>query len=157
VQVNGKSPKSFIDFTDLLAANSANEISLKIQRGTTRKDVAVRLVPEKSVFHPGLIRDKLGLNLEEVTPELADRYGLRASEGYVITGVLADGPAAAAGLERGILVTAIDGQTPADLTAAAKLLYSKKKGDRVLLDIAVRQRVGNYFVLRQGSVELASR
>ena len=49
VQVNGKSPKSFIDFTDLLAANSANEISLKIQRGTTRKDVAVRLVPEKSV------------------------------------------------------------------------------------------------------------
>ena len=71
--------------------------------------------------------------------------------------MLADGPAAAAGLERGILVTAIDGQTPADLTAAAKLLYSKKKGDRVLLDIAVRQRVGNYFVLRQGSVELASR
>jgi len=157
VQVNGKSPKSFIDFTDLLAANSANEISLKIQRGTTRKDVAVRLVPEKSVFHAGLIRDKLGLNLEEVTPELADRYGVRASEGYVITGVLADGPAAAAGLERGILVTAIDGQTPADLTAAAKLLYPKKKGDRVLLDIAVRQRVGNYFVLRQGSVELASR
>jgi hypothetical protein len=60
-------------------------------------------------------------------------------------------------LDRGILVTGIDGQTPPDLTAAAKLLYQKKKGDRVLLDIAVRQRVGNYFMLRQGAVELVAR
>jgi S1-C subfamily serine protease len=92
-----------------------------------------------------------------MTPQLAARYGVRASEGYIITGVLGDGPAAAAGLDRGILVTAIDGQTPPDLTAAAKLLYAKKKGDRVLLDIAVQQRMGNYNVLRQGSVELAAR
>jgi hypothetical protein len=27
----------------------------------------------------------------------------------------------------------------------------------VLLDIAVRQRVGNYFMLRQGAVELVAR
>jgi len=157
MQVNGKSPKSFIEFTELLAATGAAEISLRIQRGTTGKDVAVRLVPEKSVFNAGMIRDKLGLDLEEVTPELSARYGVRASEGYVISGVLADGPAAAAGLERGMLVTAIDGQTPVDLTAAAKLLYRKAKGDRVLLDIAVRQRVGNYYMLHQGSVELTAR
>jgi serine protease Do len=157
LQVNGKPPKSFIDFTDLLAANSAAEVTLKLQRGTAQKEVAVRLVPEKSVFNAALIRDKLGLNLEEVTPELSARYGVRASEGYLITGVLSDSPAAAAGLERGILVTGIDGQIPPDLTAAAKLLYAKKKGDRVMLDIAVRQRMGNYYVLRTGSVELAAR
>jgi serine protease Do len=157
LQVNGKPPKSFIDFADLLAANAATEVTLRIQRGTAPKEVAVRLVPEKSVFNAAMISDKLGLKLEEVTPELSARYGVRASEGYIITGVLSDGPAAAAGLERGILVTAIDGQTPADLTAAAKLLYAKKKGDRVLLDIAVRQRMGNYYVLRTGSVELAVR
>jgi S1-C subfamily serine protease len=157
LQVNGKPPKSFIDFTDLLAANSATAVTLRIQRGTAQEEVAVRLVPEKSVFNAGMIRDKLGLNLEEMTPQLAARYGVRASEGYIITGVLGDGPAAAAGLDRGILVTAIDGHTPPDLTAAAKLLYPKKKGDRVLLDIAVQQRVGNYNVLRQGSVELAAR
>ena len=66
-------------------------------------------------------------------------------------------PAAAAGLQGGILVTAIDGQLPADLSAAAKLLYAKKKGDRVQLAIAVQQRAGNFNVLRQGAVDLATR
>ena len=68
-----------------------------------------------------------------------------------------DSPAAAAGLQRGMLVTAMDGQLPADLSAAAKLLYAKKKGDRVQLDIAVRQRTGNFNVLRQGAVEVTAR
>ena len=157
LQVNGKPPKSFIDFADLLAAHSASEVALKIQRGTAPKEVSVRLVPERSVFNPAMIRDKLGLNLEEVSPELSARYGVRASEGYFITEVLTNSPAAAAGLERGILVTGIDGQTPPDLTAAAKLVYQKKKGDRVLLDIVVRQRAGNYYVPRQGAVELVVR
>ena len=42
-------------------------------------------------------------------------------------------------------------------SAAAKLLYAKKKGDRVQLAIAFQQRVGNFNVLRQGAVELAPR
>jgi serine protease Do len=156
LQVNGKTPNSFIDFTDLLADHAA-EATLRIQRGTTRKEVAMRLMPEKSVFNAAMIRDKLGLDLQEVTPELSDRYRVRASEGYIITGVLSDSPAANVGLERGILITAFDGQTPPNLTAAAKLLYRKNKGDRVRLDIAVRQRLGNYDVLRQGAVELTVR
>ena len=135
LQVNGKAPKSFIDFADLLAAGAGSEVKLAIRRGTARKEVAVRLVPEKSVFNAGMIRDKLGLNLEELTPQLAARYGVGASDGFLITGVEEDSPAAAAGLQRGILVTAIDGQLPADLCAAAKLLYPKKKGDRVQLGI----------------------
>ena len=157
LQVNGKPPKSFIDFTDLLAAGAGSELTLAIRRGTARKDIAVRLVPEKTVFNAGMIRDKLGLNLEELTPQLAARYGVGASDAFLITGVQGDSPAATAGLQGGILVTAIDGQLPADLSAAAKLLYAKRKGDRVQLGIAVQQRMGNFNVLRQGAVELATR
>ena len=157
LQVNGKAPKSFIDFTDLLAANADAEVKLAVQRGPDRKNVALRLLPEKAVFNAQLIRDKLGLSLEELTPQLAARYGVRQTEGFIISGVESDGPAADAGLKRAILVTAIDGQTPPDLTAAAKLIFAKKKGDRVQLDIAVQQRLGNFNVLRQGAVELVSR
>jgi serine protease Do len=157
LQVNGKAPKSFIDFADLLAAKADSEVTLAIRRGAGRKDVVVRLVPEKSVFNAGMIRDKLGLDLEELTPQIAARYGVGASDAFLITGVQGDSPAAEAGLQGGILVTGIDGQLPTDLSAAAKLLYPKKKGDRVQLDIAVRQRVGNFNVLRQGAVELAAR
>ena len=157
VAVNGKRPKSFIDFAELVATNAETDIALAIQRAGARKEVKVRLVPEKAVFNGEMIRQKLGLSLEPLTPQVAARYGLAASDGFLITGVQEEGPAASAGLGRGILVTAIDGQTPADLTTAAKQLYFKKSGERVQLDIAVQQRIGNFNVLSRGAVELAAR
>jgi S1-C subfamily serine protease len=157
LHVNGKAPKSFIDFADLLAAGAGSEVKLDLQRGTALKEIAVQLVPEKSVFNAGMIRDRLGLNLEELTPQVAARFGLGATDGFLITGVEENSQAAAAGLQRPMLVTGIDGRQPADLCAVAKLLYPKKKGDRVQLDLALPQRMGNINVLRQGSVELTVR
>ncbi len=157
LQVNGKLPKSFIDFTELLAAGAGADEALVIRRGAARKDVAVRLVPEKSVFNAGMIRDKLGVTLEGLTPQVAARYGVGPADAYFIAAVEENSSAAEAGLQRGMLVTAIDGQPPTDLCAAAKLLYSKKKSDRVQLELAVQQRMGNFNVLRQGSVELPVR
>ena len=157
LQVNGKAPKSFIDFSELLAAGAGSDETLAIRRGTARKDIAVRLVPEKSVFNAAMIREKLGLSLEGLTPPVAARYGVGPADAYFIAGVEEHSPAAEAGLQRGMLVTGMDGQLPADLCAAAKLLYARKKGDRVQLELAVPQRMGNFNVLRQGSVELAAR
>ena len=157
LQVNGKAPKSFIDFADLLAAGAGSQESLVIQRGTARKEIAVQLVPEKSVFNAGLIRDRLGISLESLTRQVAARYGVGASDGFLITGVEEESQVAAAGLQRGMLVTGVDGQLPADLCAAAKLLYAKKKGERVQLELAVRQRMGNLDVVRQGAVEIPVR
>jgi serine protease Do len=157
LQVNGKAPKSFIDFTDLLASSASHKVSLKIQRGNSQKEVTASLVPEQTVFNPALIRDKLGLNLEDVPRDVAERYRLNSSACYIITGVIADGPAAASGLQNGMLVTAIDGRTPPDLTTAAKQLYKKQAGDRVTLDVVLPQPRGNFIWLRNGSVELTVR
>jgi len=157
LEVDGKAPKSFIDFADLLAAGAASEERLAIRRGAAGKELAVELVPEKSVFNAGMVRERLGLNLEELTPRVAERYGVGAGEGFLVTGVEEDSQAAKAGLQRGMLVTGIDGRQPGDLCSAAKLLYPKKKGERVQLDLAVPQRMGNFNVLRPGSVELAAR
>ncbi len=157
LQVNGKPPKSFIDFADLLAAGARSEVTLAVQRGLARKDVVVRLVPEKAVFNAGMIRDKLGLSLAELTPQETPRPDGVSANGFLITGVEEDGPAAAAGLQRNMLVTAIDGQSPANLCAAAKLLYPKKKGDGVQLGLILLQRVGNFNVQSQALAELAVR
>src|SRR6266404_4692255 len=157
LQVNGIAPKSFIDFADVLAANALAGARLGIKRGAERKTLEVRLVPETTVFNADLIREKLGVSLEELTPRMAARYGVRAGEGFVITGIQGDSSASAAKLERGILVRAIDGQTPADLTGVAKLLFPKKKGERVQLEIAVQERLGAFNVLRDATVEIAVR
>jgi serine protease Do len=155
--VNGQAPKSFIDFADLLAANAADKAALKIQRGAAPKEIQVRLLPEASVFNADMIRDRLGLSLEAAPAELLKQYDLRNPKAYIISGVQTDSPAAAVGLQRGIVVTAIDGRLPADLTAAAKQLYAKKPGDRVLLDVVVPQPRGNVIWLQSTTVELAAR
>jgi S1-C subfamily serine protease len=157
LQVNGRAPKSFIDFADLLATNAATEVRLVVQREAERKEIAVRLVPEKSVFNADLIRNKLGLSLEALTPQTAVRY-LNASEGFIIAGVQENGPAAAAHLQNGMLVTSIDGQLPEDVTTVAKLLYPKKAGDAAVLTAQlIRQVAPNYIEVSENAYEVRVR
>jgi S1-C subfamily serine protease len=157
LQVNGKPPKSFIDFAELLAARAGSDDMLAIRRGTERKEVTVRLVPEQSVFNAQLIRDKLGLDLAALTKQQAVSYAVTTADGYFITAVAEGSPAQAGGLQRGMLVTTIDGQLLTDLCAAAKLLYPKNKGDRVQLGLLWLQQVGLYSFRSEGVVELAVR
>ena len=144
--MNGKAPRSFIDFADRLALGAGAEQNLTVQRGLEHLELSVRLVPEQNVFNAEMIRRKLGLNLE------------RAPEGFKITEVQANSPAGTAGLQSGMLVKQVDEQSPpADLVALAKLIYAKKQGEPVRLEVAAWQRNGTFNVLRQGSVELSPR
>jgi serine protease Do len=146
MQVNGKVPKTFIDFGDLLAANAVADFPLTIRRGETVSDVKVRLVREQTVFNPELIRGKLGLTLQ------------KSPDGFLITEVESNSPAGTAGLQPRMIVQAIDQQTPPeDVTGVAKLLYAKKKGETVVLDLVVLEQNGNFTVLRRGRVELVPR
>jgi serine protease Do len=157
LEVNGKAPKSFIDFAELLAAGAGADDLLAIRRGTVRQDVTVQLVPEQSVFNARMIRDKLGVSLAALTRQQAEAFDVRPSGGFLITGVDEGTPAREAGLQPRMLVTSIDGQLPADLCGAAKLLYAKNKGDRVQLGLFVLQQVGSYNFRSQGVAELELR
>ncbi len=157
LQVNGRRPKSFIDFADLVATNTETEVKLAILRSGERMEVKVKLIAEKTTFNGETIRQKLGLKLELLTPQTAVQYGFGGTTGFLVTGVETNSPAALAGLGRGVLITAIDGRAHPDMVAVAKHVYFKKTGDRVQLDVAVQQRMGNFNVLSRGAVELATR
>jgi serine protease Do len=157
LQVNGAAPTSFIDFADRLAANPASDVRLTIQRGLNRIELSVRLVPEKTVFNSSVIQEKLGLNVEPLTPETAARFAVDASDGFLITSVDRNGPAGAKHLTSGMALLAVDDQSAADVTALAKLLYGKRKGDSVRLDLVVLQRAGDFNIVRPGSVKVEVR
>lgn len=146
MQVNGKVPKTFIDFGDLLASNAASDIPFTIRRGDTVSDVNLRLVREQTVFNADLVRAKLGLTLQ------------KSQDGFIITDVESNSPAGTAGLQPRMIVQAIDREAPPDdITGVAKLLYSKKKGSSVILDLAALEQNGNFTMLRRGRVELVVR
>ncbi|MBI5774450.1 MAG: trypsin-like peptidase domain-containing protein, partial [Verrucomicrobia bacterium] len=158
LQVDGKAAANLIDFNRaLVAAGGQREVPLQIQRKGEPVKLSVRLVPEKDFFNAELIQRKLGLSLQELTPELASAFGLNFSGGFVVASVDKDSPAAEAQLQRGHVVQAIDGQVPANVTEAAKLLYAKKKGDKARLNVIIQTRQGNFYQRRAVAVELPVR
>ncbi|MDB6111394.1 MAG: 2-alkenal reductase, partial [Pedosphaera sp.] len=156
LKVNTRAPRGFINFNEMLVNQPRPEVTLTILHQGESRDVTVQMVPEKSFFNADLIQQRLGVQLQEITPQLARAFGLNSTDGFIVAGVDRNATEAQE-LQPGYLVTGIDGQTPADLTAAAKMLYGKKKGERVQLNVVAQQRRGSFVSYRQGSVELPVR
>ncbi|MEK7206631.1 MAG: DegQ family serine endoprotease [Pseudomonadota bacterium] len=57
-----------------------------------------------------VVRGWLGVSIQEVTPELAKQFGLKESRGALVSEVVADSPAVAAGIQTGDIITAFNGK-----------------------------------------------
>ncbi|HXT40451.1 MAG TPA: trypsin-like peptidase domain-containing protein [Candidatus Angelobacter sp.] len=152
-QVNGRTPGSFIQCIELISASSDHEAILAVRRNGERKDIRVRMVPLSQ-----LVRQKLGASVQELDKdELAESFGFHRGEGLLVADVEQGGPAARAELQRGYLITAIDGRATTDLLSAASALMGKKRDERVALSVVARRQRGAYVQTRQGSVTLRVR
>ncbi|MDO8430896.1 MAG: DegQ family serine endoprotease [Candidatus Binatus sp.] len=64
--------------------------------------------------HGRVVRGWLGVEIQEVTADLAQSFGLAKPEGALVASTDKDGPAAKAGLERGDIVISFDGKAVHD-------------------------------------------
>ena len=78
---------------------------------------------------------QLGVSLINVTPQMAQRYGLAADEGAYIAAVSPDSGAAAAGLQEGDIVTGFDGKAVESASDLMLDVRGKQPGDTVTLTI----------------------
>ena len=158
VQVNNKVPRGFMEFTDeLLSLKDQRDVALTVERGTEQRKVTVRMVPEKQFFNAELIRKRLGLSLQELTPELAQSFGFARVEGLLVAGVDAGGAAEAAEIRRGMVINRIDGEPANSVLATAKRLYARAKGEKTQLEVIYPRRRGPFLELVQSTVELKLR
>jgi serine protease Do len=165
VSVDGKIPKRFIEFVrELLAAGTTRNVPLEIVRDGSRRSVSVRLVRENTFFNSDLIRKKIGLSVRELTPQLAADLGLGDKRGVFISDVEEGSPAAAAGLQKNMIITTVDGEVawqekqPApSYVPVARALHSKSKGDKSQLEVIVPVRIGRYLQFQQAKVEVTVR
>jgi serine protease Do len=75
-----------------------------------------RHVADQLVAHGKVSRAMLGVNLAELTPEIAEGFGLASStQGVVIQSVMDNSPAARAGIKRNDVIIELDGQPVSDL------------------------------------------
>nr|WP_313791148.1 Do family serine endopeptidase [Oryzibacter oryziterrae] len=77
----------------------------------------------------------IGAELQPVTAEIAESLGLDRPSGVLVTSVVADSPAAAAGLDVGDLVTAVDGIEVSDPRVFNYRLATKGVGNTAKLTV----------------------
>ena len=153
--INNHSPRSFIEFaTRLLNLGRKRAVKLQFRRKGELVACTVKLIPEKAYFNSGLIRDKTGATLEELTPQVAKALGYNSTNGLVVSQVDEDSPADKAGLAPGAIVVAVDGQEVRDIVSAARLLHGKESGGRLMLDIVQVRRSGPFLRRAAGRISL---
>ena len=95
------------------------------------KEVVVQLKEKGSVT-----RGWLGLGIQEVTPQLAQAFGLKDKKGALVSQVAQDGPADKGGIQQGDVIVTFDGKEVADAQELPRLVASTPVGKSVTLKVA---------------------
>ncbi|MDX1369164.1 Do family serine endopeptidase AlgW [Pseudomonas sp.] len=82
-----------------------------------------------------VIRGWLGIEVQPLTPELAESFGLEGRPGIVVAGIYRDGPAQKAGLQPGDLILNIDGEAAGDGRRSMNQVARTKPGEKIRIEI----------------------
>jgi serine protease Do len=97
---------------------------------STVKSVVAQLQDKGSVS-----RGWIGVQIQPVTPEIAESLGLKKAEGALVAEPQANGPAAKAGIESGDVITAVNGETVKDARELARTIGGLAPGKAVKLNV----------------------
>ncbi|MBI5450970.1 MAG: Do family serine endopeptidase [Gammaproteobacteria bacterium] len=94
------------------------------------KDVMTQLIKSGQVT-----RSWLGIEIQELTPPLAESFGVPPGKGVVVARILRDGPADKAGLETGDIITEVAGAAVTTLRDTLQKIASQAPGKKIELKV----------------------
>jgi serine protease DegQ len=107
----------------------------------------VRHVLGQIVRDGSVTRGWIGVEPQDLTPELAQHFGVRRTEGVIITGVLQNGPAAAAGIRPGDVITAVAGMPVKDVPGLLAAVAALNPGDVANIEVDRRDQLQTLQVM----------
>jgi Do/DeqQ family serine protease len=97
---------------------------------STAKQVLESIVKDGQVT-----RGWIGVEPNDLTPELAETFGIKSSDGVIITGVLQSGPAALAGIRPGDVVTRVAGRAVHNVSELLSGVAALKPGSPAKINL----------------------
>ena len=95
----------------------------------------VKTVMEAIIRNGQVVRGWIGVEPQDITPELAESFGLQKSSGTIIAGVLKGGPADKAGMKPGDILLAVADKPVSDTVSMLNLVAQLTPGDKVPLTV----------------------
>jgi len=102
----------------------------------------VKDIAEQIIQHGHVVRGWIGIEIQNISADLAESFGLKDTSGVIIAGVLNNGPADKAGLKPGDILRAVNDRKVIDGKHAINLIARAKPGTTVKLQL---QRGGQEF------------
>jgi serine protease DegS len=94
-----------------------------------------RQVMQDLIAHGRVIRGWLGVEIQELTPRLAESFRLGDRPGLIIAGIFRNGPAHRAGLQPGDILLQIEGEVVTSSRAAMNRIARFKPGQKIKLAV----------------------
>ena len=140
LEVDGKKPQTLITCNRLLSRSNA-PVQLALSRDGERRTLRVKMLPFDEV-----IREKLGMTLLELDRQTASRIGFRAGEGLFIDEIEKGGPADRAKLQKGCLISGVEGHEAKELRTVMEVLAATRPGEAVRFTVIVPRRLGASYI-----------
>jgi serine protease DegQ len=99
-----------------------------------------RSVLESIITTGSVTRGWIGVEPQDVTPEIAESFGLEQKSGAIVAGVLKNGPADRAGIKPGDILVSVDGQDITDTTRLLNLIAQIKPGSNAKIHLVRKNR-----------------
>ena len=102
------------------------EVTLQVKVGELKEDQLAATTPSSP-------KSKLGIDVQQLNPALARKFGIKDDKGVVITSVEPDSPAEGAGLQPGDLILEINRSKVATVNQVRKALEKTRPDEPTVL------------------------
>jgi serine protease Do len=159
-KINGKAVEDWQSFRNEVALlKPGTSIDLTVVRDGNEKELTVEVGEKELTVEVGSLEEgelamaggseaggKLGVQVQEMTDELAKRFGYGKAKGVIVTEVAADSPAERAGITPGILIVSVNRQDVATAAEFNEALEESAKTGKALL-LVRNERYAQYVVV----------